>query len=77
MYTFRQWLALHTPDQLIVQAVAESPNGLTRRELRKRFPSLSHETFLELLDAFVGIGLLSATQEGDQVRYWARTAITV
>jgi hypothetical protein len=77
MHTFRQWLALHTPDQLIVRAVAENPNGLTRRELRQRFPSLSHETFLQLLDAFVGIGLLSATQEGDQVRYRAMTTITL
>jgi len=49
VYTFTKWLSLHTPDQLIVQAIAESPNGLTRRELRERFPSLSYETFLDLL----------------------------
>jgi hypothetical protein len=78
MQTFYQWLALHTPDQLIVQAVAETPGGLTRRELRERFPSLKYELFLDLLDAFVRIGLLSVTQEGDDVRYWAMTmSITV
>lgn len=66
MQTFYQWLSLHTPDQLIVQAVAESPSGLTRRELRERFPSLSYETFLQLLDAFVSFGFLSAAEEGNR-----------
>jgi hypothetical protein len=77
MQTFYQWLSLHTPDQLIVQAVAECPNGLTRRELRQRFPSLSHQTFLDLLNAFVSFGLLSAAEEGDEVRYRAKTTIAM
>jgi hypothetical protein len=82
--TFHQWLRetsdrspLYTPDQQLVPTIAAYPHGLTRRELRQRFPTLDHKVFRGLLDAYVSIGQLSATQEGDTVRFRARTGMTL
>lgn len=68
---------LYTPDQQIVPTIAAYPNGLTRRELRQRFKELDHQVFRDLLDTFVSIGALTATQEGDTVRYRARAGMAL
>jgi hypothetical protein len=84
MQTFLEWLArdvepkpTRTPDQLIVPTIASFQNGLTRRELRQRFKNLDYKTFLGLLDAYVEIGQLSASREGDDVRYRVRAAMAI
>jgi hypothetical protein len=82
--SFRQWMAintdpkpLYTPDQQIVPTIASFPNGITRRELRQRFKGLDHQVFRDLLDAYVSFGALTATPEGDTVRYRARAGMAL
>lgn len=81
--TFNKWLRetsdrspLYMPHQKLVPTIAAFPNGLTRRELRQRFKDLDHQVFGDLLDAYVSFGSLTATPEGDTVRYRTRAAMS-